>query len=328
MLKRVIGACMALSLLCACSPQNELSQYHFTNLSYAYMGEKQFFAETCVYDFESDKTTTKDKYFLDIEGRDEYPIGAYDSKENTIIYSAKDKQDNNQVYVYDIQSKNTTQLTNESLEITNIIPRNNDYIVIGSNKKENDLLSLYSIDKKTHDVKQIEVTDPDGKYDDLSVWQIGYVPQTDGIIIQAASNSEEYKLTDEWNKQEEHETKDINIPFYHYYYHDGQLDYLFTKEMPKANGKLISNGKEVLVGVISDDNGMYTIKYDIENQKQEEIGTVADLSRAFYLDDDGQYLYTFESQMVRIKIEDGETETLDYSLKYSKNFDNFMLVKK
>ena len=329
-MKKIIVLCMALVVLCACTLQKDyekdLSRYNFSGFSYSYVNGNQFFAENYIYDFSKGKMTTNNKYSIKVE-RPECTVGAYDSYENMILYASQDKDHHDQVYIYDIESQNSTQLTTQVWGITTIIPRENDYIVVGV-KDGIEELSLWSIDKKTHEEKQIKVTDPRHEREDMYVWRIAYVPQTDGIIIQAVSDSEEHELIEKSDESEEEEENiDVNIPCVHYYYHDEQLDYLFTEEMPKSMA-IVSNGKKVLVEALSDTNGISDIQYDIESQEKEEMKTFCELTKALYLDDNGEYLYKFESQLVRIKIANGETETLDYDLKYLKNYDNIMLVKK
>ena len=230
-------------MLCACSTQKdyekELSNYYLSMTSSRQFDDK-ISVENQVYDFKNKKLTTNNKYELSAQ----YSLAVYDDKEHTVLYSAKDSNNNDQVYIYDDDTKKTVQLTDFLWGINYIIPRSEDYIVVGAKRKTH-ILSLWSIDRKTHDVKQIEI--PNDKFDDMYAWQVAYIPQTNDLIIQATSDSLEYELMDKWNNsQSGNEDKDLNIPFYHYIYHNNKMEYLFTQEMPQSDG-LISNGKQILV---------------------------------------------------------------------------------
>ena len=72
----------------------------------------------------------------------------------------------------------------------------------------------------------------------MSVWQVAYVPETDGLVLQTYSESEEYTLRDKWNSAENHsEGKELEIPFYYYQYENGKVKYLFEQKMPQSNGR-------------------------------------------------------------------------------------------
>lgn len=323
-MKKHIILCLIIFLLCACSFQRdyykELSNYYLSLTSSTQINENHVSVENQVYDFQRRKMTIHDNYQLTAQ----YSLAVYDYKEKAILYSAKDSNNNDQVYLYDNKTKKTTQLTENFWGVNYIIPRTNDYIVVGV-KLNTHILSLWSIDKKTHNIKQIKISD--STHDDMSIWQVAYIPQTNDLIIQAASNSEEYKILNEWNMQDEHGSQDINVPYYHYLYHDEKIKYLFTENMPQSQG-LICNGKKVLVSVDSKDNGNSLIQYDLNTKKKETLENVTGLSRVFYLDDDGQYLYAFLDGIVRKDIHTGKEEWLDYEFKDIGYYNNFILLRR
>lgn len=311
-------------MLCACSTQKdyekELSNYYLSMTSSRQFDDK-ISVENQVYDFKNKKLTTNNKYELSAQ----YSLAVYDDKEHTVLYSAKDSNNNDQVYIYDDDTKKTVQLTDFLWGINYIIPRSEDYIVVGAKRKTH-ILSLWSIDRKTHDVKQIEI--PNDKFDDMYAWQVAYIPQTNDLIIQATSDSLEYELMDKWNNsQSGNEDKDLNIPFYHYIYHNNKMEYLFTQEMPQSDG-LISNGKQILVSINSKEHGNQLISYDIQSKEKKELEKVTGLGRVFYLDNKGQYLYAFMNGVVRKDIHTGKEEKLDYDFKDVGYYNNFILLKK
>lgn len=323
-MKKAIILCLSFFLLCACTIQSdyekELSKYYLSLTSSSQIDENTVGVENQIFDFENKKQTTHEKYQLTAQ----YSLAVYDDKEHAILYSAKDQNNDDQVYFYDVKTKKTTQLTDFLWGINYIIPRDEDYIVVGAKQKTH-ILALWSIHKKTHTIKQIEI--PHDKYNDMYAWQVAYIPQTNDLVIQATSDSLEYELMDKWNSQDEHEGEDLNIPFLHYIYRDNKMEYLFTIEMPKGNG-LVSNGKQILVAIQSQDHGNQLISYDLETKKQTKLEKVTGLGRVFYLDNKGEYLYAFLNGIVRKNIYTGKEEWLDYNFKDAYYYNNFILLKK
>ena len=75
------------------------------------------------------------------------------------------------MYRYDLETKKTEQLTDNLWGINSIIPRENDYIVVGVPQTPDDSkeFMLWSVDRDTNKIKQIEI--PHDKHKDMSVWQ-------------------------------------------------------------------------------------------------------------------------------------------------------------
>lgn len=320
-----LGFSLMLVLLSGCKSQggkDELSNYYLSLTSSEQVKEDEVSVVNQVYDFETDSTKTSEPYTL----TSQYSLAVYDQKDNAILYTVKDSGGkNDQVFKYDIKSKKTEQLTDFLWGINYIIPRENDYIVVGV-PFESKILSLYSIDRKTKKAEHIAI--PDEKHDDMSVWQVAYIPQTGDVVIQTYSDSEQYKLTDKWNSSsEDHQGKDLIIPFYHYIYRDHKVKYLFEEDMPQSFG-LVSNGKQILIAINSQENGDSLLKYDLEQSKLEKVEKVNGLGRVFYLDNASQYLYAFNNGIVRKDINTGKEEWLDSTFKDSGYYNNFILLRK
>ena len=325
-MKKITILCIfSLLLLCACDLkkdyERELSNYYLSLTSSNGINDDTVSVENQTYDFESKKMTD---HKFDFKLTTQYSLAVYDARDHAVLYSAKDSNNDDQVYLYNINTKETSQLTNHLWGINYIIPRDDDYIVVGAKKKTH-ILALWSIDKKTHSVKQIEI--PDEKYNDMYAWQVAYIPQTNDLVIQATSDSLEYELMDKFNSEDEHKNEDLAIPYSHYIYHDDKMEYLFTQEMPQSEG-LVSNGEQVLVAIQSKNQGKQLISYDIKTKEKKILENVSGLGRVFYFDNKGQYLYAFNNGVVRKDVKTGKEEKTDYKFKELGYYNNFILLKK
>lgn len=314
-----------LFVLCGCqsnTKNNELSDYYLSMTSSSQVSDTEILVENQIYDFEEDVSISHDKFTLTAQ----YSLAVYDKKDNAILYSAKDASgEDDQVFLYDIETKQTKQLTNNLWGINYIIPRDNDYLVVGVPFKSH-ILCLWTIDRNTKKVSQVEI--PNNDHDDMSVWQIAYIPQTNDVVIQAYSDSEQYEISHKWNSIEEHEeSEELSVPYYHYIYKDGEAKYLFTKIMPQSDG-LVSNGKDVLIAVNSKVNGDYLMKYNLDNNKLETLKNISGLGRVFYLDTAGEYVYAFKNGVGRKNINTGEEEWLDTHFKDLGSYSNYIFLKK
>lgn len=304
--------------------KEELSDYYLSQTSAAFLDGGQMLVKGQKSDFETNSSKATEEYCF-TEKVSGHTVTVYDPKDNAILYTVQGVDGyHTQIVKYDVESQKTEQFVDYAWGIHRIIPRENDYVIVGISLESN-ALSLYSIDRETKEITGVPM--PDDKHDDLSVWQASYIPQTGDIVIQAYSESEQNKLTDEWNNlSEEEKQKDLVIPFYHYIYRDNRVEYLFEKDMPQSNG-LISNGKEVLVGVQSYEQGESVLRYDMRQSELKEVEHIKNLDGAFYLDNAGRYVYTNEEYVVRKDVDTGEEETLDYDVDYIDGNGGFLLKK-
>lgn len=303
--------------------KSELTDYRLVTSNAGRLNENQIVVENNTYDFEKDKMNSA-KYKIDLATQ--FNFAVVDDKGKAVLYSAKDEKGNDEVYRYDLETKKTEQLTDNLWGINSIIPRENDYIVTGvpqtpDNSKE---FMLWSVDRGTNKIKQIEI--PHDKHKDMSVWQVVYVPETDGLVLQTYSESEEYTLRDKWNSMENHsEGEELEIPFYYYQYENGKVKYLFEQKMPQSNG-LVANKNDILFGVQSDVNGDSVYRYNLKEDKTEKVKGLERLDKVFYLDEASEYLYKFNGKIGKVDLKTGEEEWLDSQFK-EYYFTNYRLVK-
>ena len=108
--------------------KSELTDYRLITSNADRLNENQIVVENNTYDFEKDKMNSS-KYKIDLATQ--FNFAVVDDKGKAVLYSAKDEKGNDEVYRYDLETKKTEQLTDNLWGINSIIPRENDYIVVG-----------------------------------------------------------------------------------------------------------------------------------------------------------------------------------------------------
>lgn len=308
----------------ASETKSELSDYYLSLTSSSRINENEISVENHIYDFETNKMNTEN-YKMNLTAK--YSLAVYDDKGKAVLYSAKDVNGNDEVYRYDLKTKKSEQLTDNLWGINYIEPREKDYIVVGVPQIPHDskVLMLWSIDRNTKEVRNIEI--PHDKYKDISVWQVAYVPETDGLILQTYSDSEAYELQDKWNSMEEHpKDKELTNPFYYYQYVNGEMKYLFEKDMPQSMG-IVANRNDILFAVQSEIEGNNVFRYNIKDNKVDKMKSLETLEKVFYLDEKSENVYRFNGKIGKINLKTGKEEWLDSNFKES-YFNNYMLLKK
>lgn len=93
----------------------------------------------------------------------QYPLSVYDKKHNVVYYSARVEDDNtkgDQLFLYDIQNKSTTQLTTDIYAINYIYPVDDAvYLIVVMNGTHHITLAKYMVD-----TKELLVYDTEGKW--------------------------------------------------------------------------------------------------------------------------------------------------------------------
>ena len=323
-MKKFIYLLGIISLLFGCQSQTvtipELSDYYLS-ITKSSGNKNKVYYQNVSYDFEKMKTSESEN----IERTSQYPIFVYDQKYNRYIYSSKDESVDDHIYVYDVKSNKEIHLDLGIWGINYILIRDNDYIVVAV-KNKTQVLSLYSIDKETLSFKEIEL--PKDIHDDMSIWQVAYIPQTDGLVLQTYSIDEEWTTRDEWNSQIHDYTDDMEVPYYHYLYTDKGFEFLFKLDIPQSDG-ILSNGKDILVEVFyEDDNKKHVIRYNIENDNIEKEQYLKSLNLGFYLDDEGRYIYALGDNIHKYDTYTGEDTILNIAFPYEGYNSNYVLVRK
>ena len=290
----------------------------------SYANGNELLIENLSYDFSTREMSKQTKFEVELPDAIQRTYSVYDEKGKAVIYVTMDEEGNEQVYLYDINTKKQILLVDSLTDIHHIIPRKNDYIINAVNTKTQEPI-LLAVDKQTYDLHRIEI--PDDKYDDMYAWQIFYIPQTDELVIQATSNLLGLEIQNEWNSVSQHKTEEIYIPYSHYLYHDDEIQYLFTEEMPPNTG-LVSNGKQVLVRVKSKANGDQLICYDINSGEKKVSDNMHNLDNILYVDDYCNYMYAFDNGIIKEDIFTEEEEKIGYEFKELFNYQNCFLYKK
>lgn len=278
--------------------------------------------ENRMYDFSKDEVT----YHQPQKRRSQYALAVYDMQWNSILYTANDESNaNDQVFCLNLETEESTKLTTGFYAINYILPREKDILIVGA--KDSRVLEFMKIDRESK--RNEKITIPHEEYNDLSVWQAYYVPQTGDILIQTYSESQQYRLMEEWNNADPGtRDTDLLVPFQHYLYKEnGSLEYLFTKKMEQSTG-LISNGKDILMNVESTEFGKKIWKYNIEKETFDVIDTLDTLQGIFYLDTKGENVYAFYKGIYRMNLITGEEESIESSFKSTSFYNNHMVLKK
>ncbi|MDR1774629.1 MAG: hypothetical protein LBR30_07180 [Clostridioides sp.] len=138
----------------------------------------------------------------------QYPLSVADLKENKIYYTEDDGTgDSDQVFSYNLKTKESNQLTKDFFAINKIIPQDESIIVVGVKKAERPL-KIFSLDKKTNELKEIKVKTPS----DFSCWLANYNPITKKTLFLGWSEDEKDKYTDDINNGLDVENKNYKKP--------------------------------------------------------------------------------------------------------------------
>lgn len=322
-MKKMKYLMLVVLLLCGCQKpvNNELADYYISLTKSSSDGENVYF-QNVAFDFANNETTQSEVMIRNSQ----YPLIVYDQKYDRYIYSAKYEGDDH-IYIYDADTQEEKHLDLGIWGVNYILIRNNDYIVVGV-KNETRIFTLYSIDKETFEYKELAL--PKDIHDDISAWQVVYIPQNNGLIIQAYGENEDSLIMDEWNSMDWTERpSDLVVPYYHYLYTDEKgFEYLFQFDMPQSIG-LLSNGKDVLVAA---NFGHYdkkcVIRYNIESKELTTEDKLKRLNAGIYLDNEGRYIYAIGKKMYKYDTYTGEEHQLDYNFPSKGYNSNYALVRK
>lgn len=323
-MKKFIYLLSIISLLFGCQRQevniNELNDYYLS-LTKSSEKENKVYFQNVSFDFQNMKGVESDE----VDRDSQYPLFVYDKDNNRYLYSSKDESGDDHIYVYDLNSNKEIHLDLGIWGVNYILIRENDYIVVAA-KNETEILAMYSIDKNTLDFKEIEL--PKDIHDDMSIWQIAYIPQNDGLILQTFSVNEEWQVRDKWNNETHEYTDEMLTPYYHYSYTDSEFKYLFKLDMPQSDG-ILSNGKDVLVALnYINDKDKCVIRYNLENGELTTEKYAKSLYLGFYLDNEGRYVYAIGDKIHKYDTYTGEDRTLNIDFPFEGYNSNYILVRK
>lgn len=323
-MKKMMYVLFTLTLICGCQDEQilipELNDYYLSTTKSSEIDNKVYF-QNVSFDFENFTTLKSDN----IERNSQYPLFIYDSEYHRYLYSTKNENNEDNIFIYDINSKKEMNIDLEIWGVNYILVRKDDYIIVAV-KNNTQTFAMYSVDKKTLEFIEIEL--PKDILDDLSVWQIAYIPQNDGLILQTYSINEEWQVRDQWNNETHDYRDDLLTPYYHYLYTDSKFEYLFKLDMPQSDG-LLSNGKEVLVALnYINDNDKCVIRYNLDSKELTTEKYISSLNSVFYLDNNGRYIYVIGYNIHKYDTYTGEDEVLDVEFPFEGYNSNYILIKK
>lgn len=199
----------------------------------------------------------------------QYPLGVYSRKDNKIYYSAKnEKTKGDDLLSLDLKTKKVEQLTDSLFAINEIIPRENDIVMVAV-KRNTRVLRLVTYNKSTKKISYENLQD-----DDTETWSIGANIDNNKILYTSAYSEDERYLNAEMESTGEADK------FYYadntvYKYNEGienkEKIMIFEKQKVDA---ISATDKYLLLTVLSelsDPTKDKTLKIDLDTKKQEEI---------------------------------------------------------
>ena len=306
-MKKLILLLMSVFMLFGCQQttgENELNQYY---LSFSSINSSKISGTNYVFDFKTNKTIKSENIQLESQ----YTLLVYDYESDCILYTSNSSQTGcDNIYFYNPKDQSSKLLTTQLNAINYIIPREDDFIILANpvDKRE---ICLYKMDKKTYELQEIVL--PHDQYNDMSSWNVFYIPQTDEVVIEAYSESEDYALLDKWNNEDHTIDEDFSSPYYFYIYGDGdEAEYLIEYEMPQPL-YMVSNGKDILFEIYHKDE---VYRYNRETKEVSKEKVLKSLAGVFYMSNNGQYLYQIsnDKKIVKVDYNNKETIALPYEL--------------
>lgn len=214
------------------------------------------------YDLKNNEIQCKDK----IPYTSQYPLGIYDKKRNQIFYSSKVNGTNDELFVKDLETKETKQITDSFFAINYIFPLENGIYIAAVEKGERAInLFLYKNGKLSRVI--------DDK--DLFISQIHLNPKLNKLIFSSYSQSQLDALMEKNDEEEE-------VPNMIYLYD------LYSNNIKK----ILKNENYVYFVCLGNDEKVYlktdqTYNYDrhLDKTEYDNLG----ISEMVYLDNESLY---------------------------------------
>lgn len=279
------------------------------------------------YDFDNEKYTEE----IELKLSSKYSLTVCDYKENVVYYTAKDSKELDQIYRYDIEGKETTQLSDCFYAINYIIPREKDIFIVGVLAyQENWVIQSFLLNKETLELEVLNF--PIQGIEDFTTWVAATVPESNDIIIQGYSQTEEIKKTDIWNSQTEKEKSNPDVDLKTYFCilkeNSKDIDVLFDREMPQSYS-MVSNGRSIVYSVNRNQGDEYYI-YDIHLNEERKLGVNQSIfNNMIYLDSSTKYLYYIDKNIKKIDVDTFEIEDSNSDFEVEGDYyNNFMIFHK
>ncbi|WP_277489172.1 MULTISPECIES: DPP IV N-terminal domain-containing protein [unclassified Breznakia] len=252
-----------------------------------------------------DLQTEEVKKIVEVPYTSQYPLTAYSKRENVVYYTAKDETGNaDQVYKYDLEKQEITQLTDSFFAINYIIPTDTKIFIGGIPLNANH----FSVRPFVYDIDTKRLKDLTWD-EDLNFSFINYDPVNNDYIASA------YSSTDEKLRISNQDIKP---------YEPG-TNYLYRFNESNHKQLLKSDGIEIDAVAINGDNNYFsnqrTFLHRIKSSKSEkdyenldwdnwsyEALIYVDDKYAYFINDRTIFKYDIDSKENKVIFEDNKDE--------------------
>lgn len=218
-----------------------------------------------IYDTKKEKLEELDG----VEYTSQYPLGVYSRKDNKIYYSAENERTKgDDLFSLDLKTKKIEQLTDDLFAINEIIPREDDIILVAVKRKTR-ALRMVSYNKSTKEVSYENLQD-----DDTATWALGVNINDDKEFYTSAfSEAQRYKNAEMQSSGEADRYYYADSTVYKY---DGGFDNkVKVRSFDKQKVDFISATNKYIILTIetflTDHQDDKIIMIDLDTQRQEEI---------------------------------------------------------
>lgn len=215
MIKILCVLCLLLLNGCVGTHENNSTQYVTLTFTCVTDQEDQYEMNTYMYDLGKNEM----KLVSQLPYNAQYPLTFYDKSRDTVYYTNR-INGNDEVFAYNCQTKQSSQLTNGLFAVNAILKINDHQLAfIAVGKEVNVCFWIY--DLEDNQLKLIDM-------DDFSISAQSFVNNEHSLIFAGYSSDEEWKLRDAYNS-DKIDSYELPYTFYSYNAETGNLEELFTE---------------------------------------------------------------------------------------------------
>lgn len=218
-----------------------------------------------LYDIKDGKLKKIDR----IDYTSQYPLGVYSRKDNKIYYSAyNEKTRGDDLFSFDLKTKKAEQLTDSLFAINEIVPRQNDIVMVAV-KLNTRVLRLVTYNKSTKKISYENLQD-----DDTETWSVGVNINNNKVLYTSTYSQNESYMNAEMESTGEADKfyyADNTVYKYNESIENKEKIMIFEKQKVDA---ISATDKYLLLTVLSelsDPTKDKILKIDLDTKKQEEI---------------------------------------------------------
>ncbi|WP_416326005.1 hypothetical protein [[Eubacterium] hominis] len=304
-MRRLVITKVAISLACifsltSCSTSNESGfpeQYITFTFTHITDQEDEFEMNTYDYDFQKDEL----KQVATIQYGSQYPLTYYDKQKNVVYYTTKTKENNDEIFEYNCENKQSRKMTNKLFAVNAMVKISPNKLALVAVSKQ--LLQLWILDVETLELKEITM-------DDYMISAQSYREKTHSILLAGYSDSKEWELRNAYN-EDEIDSYVVEYVVSEYHFDTGKQEEIFKE----SDGEIITmvGNDQVIYYKIMDPMSAKTkiMLYDRNTKKTTEVTNMGNIYQLIGISEDSQeILYNTGSSMNIFNVKTGKSTSL------------------